>query len=176
MRTRTPLFLAAVLLCGFAPLARAADALPEPPPDVAARLDSGTGKLTATGSPRGINVEVAGTNDAGSATLTFGRATPSRLTFHFANLRGMHSFTLTDGKNAYQGTFGWNGGKTHAYFDRAGRQVNNAALAAVSITMQSAKAGVEIAVSARGVELGKNLRVQWVQFNPNVDRFGFKDS
>jgi len=176
MRTRTPIVLAAALLCGFASPTKAADASPEPPTDVIARLDSGTGKLVTTGGPRGIVVDVAGVNGRGSAMLTFANACPSRLTFRFPDQRGMYSFTLTDGKKTYQGHLGWGGGKTHAHFGKAGRPVSNSALAAVSIAMQAAKTGVEVTVSTRGMLLGKNLRFQWVQFNPTEERDGFKDS
>jgi hypothetical protein len=168
--------LAVVLFGGITPSAHPADASPEPPPDVAIHSVSGARRLTATGGPRGVLVDVGGADGDGRATLAFAHARPSRLTFRFGNLRGMHSFTLGDGRNTFGGVLGWAGGRTEAHFDRAGRRVHNAALATVSIAMRTAGGNVEATVTTRGVGLGKNLRFQWVQIGPALQRDGFPDS
>jgi hypothetical protein len=161
---------------GFTPSAHPADPSPGPPPDVAIHSVSGARKLTAAGGPRGVLVDVGGAYGDGRATLAFAHARPSRLTFRFGNLRGMHSFTLGDGRNTFGGVLGWAGGRTEAHFDRAGRRVHNAALAAVSTSMRAAAGGVEVTVRARGTELGKDLRVRRAQMGPWMLRTGFPDS
>jgi hypothetical protein len=162
---RKVLILAALLCAG---------ASPEPPPDVACRLQ-GAGKVLLAGGPRGLVANLTGVGNQGGATLAFGGARPGRVTFRFANLRGMQSFTLTDGKQAYQVSLGWDGGKTTAYFDGAGRRVGSAALAAVTIDMQASPAGgVDVVVATRAAGRGKGVRVDWVTYP--VVRLGFTDS
>ena len=93
----------------------------------------------------------------------------------FGSQHPLLSREFGDGKRTFQAGLGASGGKTEAHFDGSGRPVNSAALAAVSIVMQAAKAGgVEVAVSTRGVELSKTLEVRWANFEGRV--FGFQDS
>ena len=57
---------------------------------------------------------------------------------------------------------------TEAHFDRTGRRLNNAALAALSITVRAAKPGIEVTVTSRGVQLRKSLQVQWTQYRKSL--------
>jgi hypothetical protein len=176
MRKLFTALLVVVLFGGFTPSAHPADPSADPSPDVAVRSVSGAGKLTATGSPRGLRIDVVGSYNDGGATLAFGRACPSRLTFRFANLRGWHSFTVGDGKRTFGGDLVWAGGKTEVHFDRAGRRVNNATLAVVSTAMRTVGGNVETTVLTRGVERSKSLRVGRVQIGPALSRNGFPNS
>jgi hypothetical protein len=104
---------------------------------------------------------------SGTATFTFnGGSTPARLKFLFANTRVMQSFHLSDGKRSFQGTLGWGSTKTVTCWDKRGNIISNRALAAVTMVMEPTKKGdIEITVStARGTELGKDLRVSWTQY------------
>jgi hypothetical protein len=173
MRKTTLLALAA-LLCG-AP-ARAADAS-DPPPDVTCRLDSGRGKVTATGGPRGLVVSVDGRVYQGAATLAFRSTPPRRLTFRLANLNSMPTFSVTDRKRTFRASFVFSNGKARAYFDQAGRPVS-AAQAAVTITAEAAKGNeMRVTVHAHGVELGRDIEAQWSLYGvkDKVVR-GFQDS
>jgi hypothetical protein len=163
---------------------RAATPAPEPPADVTCRLDNGTGTLHASGGPGGTEIRIKGAagSYSGAATIAFGSgaATP-RMKFHFAGLRTLESFTLSSGKHSFQGRLGWGTGRTVTYFDKMGRQVSGPALAAVTMVMEATKAGnVEISVSATcDVELGKELRVNWVfqRFEERSGKGGeFKES
>jgi hypothetical protein len=166
LRNRTPA-LTLCLVCCLPAGAWGASASPEPPADVDCKLVLGTGKLTVAGGPRGAVVDVAGANYQGGATLTFKKAPPAQLTFRFANLRGMNSFTFSDGKRTYTGSapFTNMAGNTAMHWGRNGQLVNSPALAALSMVFEvKAAGGVEVRVSARDVELGKEVRVNWTQY------------
>jgi hypothetical protein len=145
----------------------AAEPSAEPPVDVICRLNNGIGKLHASGGSGGTDIKITGAAGGynGNATITFGSgaATP-RLKFRFAGLRTLESFTVSTGKHSFQGQLGWGAGRTVAYFDRTGKRVASAPLAAVTMVMQVTKAGdVDISITAsRDVELGRELKVGWV--------------
>jgi hypothetical protein len=171
MRTWRMMGLASVLAWDVLVDLRAATPAPEPPVDVTCRLDNGTGTLHASGGPGGTEIQVkgAGRSYSGNATITFGSgaATP-RMKFHFAGLRTLESFTLTSGKHSFQA---WGDGRRVTYFDKTGKRVSGAALAAVTMVMETNKAGnvVEISISAnRDVELGKEVRVNWLTSRPGT--------
>ena len=167
MRTWRMIVLASVLPLAVLLELHAATPSPEPPADVTCRLDNGTGTLHASSGPRGTEIRIKGAAGGynGNATISFGSgaATP-RMKFHFAGLRTLETFTLTSGKYSFQGHLGWGAGRKVTYFDKMGKQVSGPALAALTLVMEPTKAGdVEISVSAnRDVELGKELRVNWV--------------
>jgi hypothetical protein len=146
---------------------RAATPSAEPPADVTCRLDNGIGTLQASGGPGGTEIKISGAAGGynGNATITFGSgaATP-RLKFRFAGLRTLESFTVSTGKHSFQGQLGWGVGRSVAYFDKMGRRVSSAPLAAVTMVMEVTKAGdVDVSISAnRVVELGKELKVNWI--------------
>jgi hypothetical protein len=167
MTTRTTIPLAALLVLGSLSAVRSADdPSPEPPADVTCKLVSGTGTLTASSGPRGTLVRISGPGYTGNATCTFGKVSPSRMKFHFAGTRGMQTFRISDGKHNYTSQLVGVGGKTTTYFDRLGRTVTEPTLAAVTLVLETTKAGdVEATVStARGVDLGKELKVHWMQY------------
>jgi hypothetical protein len=158
--------LASVLALGPPGRARAADDVsPEPPPGVTCRLDSGSGTFKATGGPRGVLVAVSNPGYNGNATITFKSAPPSRVKFRFANVQHLQTFTLNDGKHTFQHASGWTGARTVLYWDQTGRSVTTPKSAAVTMVLEPIKAGgVEVTVStARDVELGKELKVYWLQ-------------
>jgi hypothetical protein len=155
---------------------RAAEPSVEPPADVTCRLTSGTGTLKATGGPGGTDIKISGAAKSydGNATITFGSgAAPPRLKFHFAGLRTLESFTLSTARHSFKGQLGWGAGRTVAYFDRTGKRVARAPLAAVTMVMEVTKAGdLDVRISAnRDVELGRELKVGWV-FQRFLDRTG----
>jgi hypothetical protein len=154
--------------------AAAADASPEPPPDVACRLQGGAGKVALAGGPRGLVIDLTGVGNQGGLTLSFKHSCPDRLTFRFANLRGMQSFTLTDGKQTYRADTEVGGGKKQTRCDRAGRWVGGAAEAAVVFDVQATPAGhFEVVVTTRGLRPGGEWTAGWMQY---FRRKGFADS
>jgi hypothetical protein len=174
MPTRPVLVLAALLCAGA--LSRAADVSPEPPPDVALRPQAGAAKCTLRGGPRGLAVDVVGGGAVfeSGATLAFRSAPPRRLTFRFAQMRGLSSFTFTDGTRTCQATLGL-GGRSQAHFDAAGRPAASAALAAVTITSEVTRAGDLLVVVSTRAPMGKAVECRWSQFQGR-NIFGFKDS
>ncbi len=168
MRTRIIFVLGCAMALAFLPSARSADdASPEPAADVVCKLDSGSGTLTASSGPGGTLLSVTSPGFSGNATYTFGAATPPRMKFRFVGTPLMRTFRISDGKNSYSSQLLDTGGKTTTYHDRLGGVVTDPALASVTLTVEATKAGdIEVSVSTvRGVELGKELKVHWVQNN-----------
>jgi hypothetical protein len=171
MRSRRMIALTVVLAVLALPELRAEPSA-EPPTDVICRRDSGSANFHVSGGPAATEIRITGAGGSyeGGATLTFGSgaATP-KMKFRLAALRTLETFTLTAGKRSFQGRLGWGTGKSTAWFDKNGRRVANAALAAVTLVMEVNKAGdVEISVSAtRDVHLGKYVRIDWVLQPPD---------
>jgi hypothetical protein len=168
MRMKRAIALASVLLLGTLCRVRAADDnSPEPPPDVTCRLDSGSGTFKATGGPKGVLVQITNPGSDGNATITFKAAPPSRVKFRFANARYLQTFRLNDGKHTWQHASGWSGARTVLYWDKTGRSVTSPPSAAVTMVLEPTKAGgIEVTVSTtRDAELGKELKVYWLQYH-----------
>ncbi len=163
--------LLALLLGGVSIPVWGADPSPEPPADITCRLESGTATLSAEGGPQGALLKLATPSYSGSAKFTFnGGSTPARLKFRFTVALMMQTFTVTDGKRTLRSTLGWGNNRTVVYWDKAGRNTSNKALAAVTMVMETTRKGeVEVTVTtARGVELGKELSVSWLQNDPRL--------
>jgi hypothetical protein len=173
-----PLIVLATLLLAAGAWARGEDVSPEPPPDAACQLSGSAGKAVLTGGPKGIVVDLTGGESylQGKVTLAFKSAPPGRVTFRFANLRTLTSFSFSDGKRVYRFGSGWSGGKDQIHFGADGKPVNSAARAAVSITMHAMKvgSGIEVVVLNRGPDMGKTVEAQWRMFEGRI--FGFPDS
>jgi hypothetical protein len=175
MRTTRMIALAAVL-AWFASAELCAEPSPEPPTDVICHRDSGSANFHVSSGPAGTDVRITGAGGGygGGATLTFGSgAVTPKMKFRFPSLRTLETFTLTAGKRSFQGRLGWGAGKSTVWFDKNGRPVANAALAAVTLVMEVNKAGdVEVRVSAsRDVDLGKYVRFDWI-LQPEGERLG----
>jgi hypothetical protein len=157
--------LACALMWGLFPEVYAAPS-PEPPADVTCKLDSGAASFSAVGGPKGTTVDVARAGYQGNATFTFKSATPARVLFRFGGVRQMQTLTVSDGKHSFSCPGFWTGTRTVSYFDKSGRAVNNSALAAVTMVMEPNKSGdLEVSLSsARDMELGAELKVNWVQY------------
>jgi hypothetical protein len=165
MKTHIAMSLTGMLLLAALAAARAADdPSPEPPADMACRLDSGAGTLTPISKPGGTLVRISGAGYTGNATCTFKTAAPGRLKFCFAGLSSLQTLTITDGKHTYSGQI-LGASKMTRYYDRLGRLVTDPALAAVTMVLETNKTGeVEATLSAaKGVELGKELKIHWRQ-------------
>jgi hypothetical protein len=165
MKTRIAISLAGMLfLAALAAVRAADDPSPEPPADMACRLDSGTGTLTPISKPSGTLVRISGAGYTGNATCTFKTVAPGRLKFRFSGLNHLQTFTISDGKQTYTGQL-LGAGKMTRYYDRLGRIVSDPALAAVTMVLETDKSGeIEATLSAaKGVELGKELKLHWRQ-------------
>jgi hypothetical protein len=139
----------------------------EPPADVTCQLVSGTGTFESKAGPAGTEILVRGAANGyqGNSTITFGAGVaPARLKFRFAGLRVLQRFSVSDGRRTFQANLGWGAGRTVAYFDRSGNTVATAARAAVTMILEPTKSGdVEVHISStRDVELGKELKVNWL--------------
>jgi hypothetical protein len=139
----------------------------EPPADVTCRRDNGTGTYHASGGPAGTDIRITGAAGySGDATVTFGSgaATP-KMKFHFVRLRTLGTFTLTAGRHSFQGRLGWGATRTVAHFDKTGKPVASATLAALTMTMEATRMGdIEVRILVnRNIELGKEVRINWRQ-------------
>jgi hypothetical protein len=167
MRKGFVIALTAVLTWSVFPATSVADdPSPEPPPDVTCRIDSGAGTLTAIGGPRETLLRISGAGYSGNATCTFKTAMPVRVKFHLVGVNSLQSFSVTAGGRTYTSPVFTGTGKSVLRFDRLGRTVTDPSLAAVTLELEATKANdVEVSLStARGVELGKELKVNWIQY------------
>jgi hypothetical protein len=132
-------------------------------------MNKGTANLSAEGGPQGTSLKLALASSHGTASFTFKSVTPTRLKFHFPDMRAMWSFTLTDGKQTFHTRLPSSGPRV-AHWDKAGNSTSNQALAAVTMVMETNEKGdMDIAVStAPGVALGKDLKVSWVQCSHGI--------
>jgi hypothetical protein len=165
MTTRIAISLAGMLLLGAVASLRAAeDVSPEPPANVTWTTERGAGTAAVESGPRGLTIRLTGTGLTGGGSLRFkdGMAA-TRFTIRMMNnKRPTQSITLSNGTLTLRGDITTGSGKVVSYFDRDGHSVG-LARAAVTLTLEQTKDGhLDIHVRcARGVELGKEVRVSW---------------
>jgi hypothetical protein len=154
-----------MLLLGPLPAVWAADdPSPEPPADVTWTSELGSSTATVEGGPRGPTIRVTASTVTGTGSVKFKDGkTPAHFTIRMMNnKRAGQSFTLSDGTFILKGDSIAGTGKSVSYWDRGGRSVD-LARAAVTLTLEPTKDGhLDIHIRcAKGVELGKELKVNW---------------
>jgi hypothetical protein len=165
MTTRIAISLAGMLLLGALGAGQAADdPSPEPPADVTWTTELGSCTATVKSGPGGPTIRLTTATVSGGGSLRFkDGTTPARFTIRIMNKRNYaQSFTLSDGTYTLRGTSPTGAGKSVTYWDRGGREVD-LARAAVTLSLETTKDGhIDIHVRcARGVELGKQISVNW---------------